>query len=185
MVAMATDNATSDGDRSTRQELANQPLGTSTQKVYGMTRRFSLRATMLLVAVAAGLLALLQFVGIEREVSACALVVMVASATAQAFMFGGKQPRRASVITGAIAGVLLSLISIIYAVVALNSQGLNAWRIHRDWPEIIIFGGIIGSMAGYAMGGLVAAVFLLLDKYDAWLPKKAAPARDVDPLADD
>lgn len=45
-------------------------------KVYGMTRRYSLRAVMLLMAVAAGILALLQFLGIDEVISASALVIM-------------------------------------------------------------------------------------------------------------
>ncbi len=153
----------------------------SEAKVYGMTRRFSMRATMLLMALAAVCLAILRSVGTPAETSGIVLLVMIAAAAAQVFMFRGKDPRRASMAGGAVAmSVLLTAAQIVE-----EGRRLNFGRGLRDVILGLVFGSIVGAIVGYMTGALVAGVFLLIDKYDEWRPKKAPPAENIDPLADD
>lgn len=151
------------------------------EQVFGMTRRFSMRATMLLVALAAVCLSVMRSLGMPAAMSGIVLLVMIAAAVGQVFLFGGKDPRLASVISGAVA------MAILLAAVAIREEGrrLDFDRGFRDVIQGLLGGGILGGFVGYGTGALVARVFLLLDMYDKRRPKRTEPARKIDPLADD
>jgi MFS family permease len=148
-------------------------------KVYGMTRRFSMRATMLLVAVAAGCMAILRSVDMPPVAGLVVLFLLFVAAASQMFMYGGKNPRKASVIAGMIVFAAVNLID------SVVSDSRDRGMV--PLPFNLVMGAIFGALVGYVLGGLVAGVFLLLDMYDAKFGKKpsADAAQNIDPLADD
>ncbi len=162
-------------------EVPSHPIGYSKDRVYGMTRRFSMRAMMLLFAIAAAILGGLEFVGLPKVMAAIALVIMILSAIAQVFMFGGTKPRRASLIAGAITGTLL-MVGVGEVSRYQNDPGANDLAL---WLLAPIWGAAIGTAVGYSTGGLVAGVFLLLDLYDSKFGKRPPKPENFDPLADD
>ena len=93
----------------------------------------------------------------------------------QAVLFKGRNPRRASIVTGAGLGFLLSVIGVGYMV----------WWSHSIYPTrligIVIFVvglyTFIGAIFGYLAGGLIAGVFLLLNKLQP-------PLEDVEELVE-
>lgn len=71
---------------------------------------------------------------------------------AQAWLFGGNRPRKSSVLVGA------TLVPISFAI--------SLWQ--RPFDPVfstiaLIWSALIGTMLGYAAGGLVAGFFMLLD----------------------
>ena len=150
-------------------------------RAYGMTAQFSMRATMLLVALAAVCLSIMRSVGAPAELSGTILLVMISAAVAQVFLFRGKDPRRASVVGGAISySLLLTAVQI-----AAEGHRLTFGLGFRDVILGLVGGSIAGAIVGYMTGALVAGVFLLIDRYDEWRPKKAPPAANIDPWTDD
>lgn len=100
-------------------------------------------------------------------------------------MYGGKRPRRASVIAGAISVELLAVVAFLVGV-ARTRQAPPSSIIAELLVMLSVVGPMIGALVGYAIGGLVAGVFLLLDMYDAKYGKQpSAAGENVDPLADD
>jgi putative addiction module component (TIGR02574 family) len=124
-------------------------------KIYAAPRRFDL-ATIFIVTVAYSLLfsamSLLQFPPVVSLVIA-GFVTLVG--IAQAVLFGGAQPRTASLIMGTV----------------IFSIGMLAWWVFggsRSFPPsvILIFGSFIvigGAVLGYLSGALIGGVFMLAE----------------------
>jgi len=127
------------------------------EKVYGVTRRFSLATVMLMMAGASVILAVMNAFDIHPAISGGFLLLCVATAIGQMLLFGGKQPRMASLIVGEVFSVVASFIG-----VAVFFDGPSRQR-PAAMIFFVFFGAIIGPVLGYLAGGLVAGVLLVMD----------------------
>ena len=117
-------------------------------RIYSAPRRFDL-ATMFVVSFAFALMFGVFRVAEMRAEGTIVVSVFIATVgTAQALLFKGKRPRLASVLTGAVAFVLLLVIS--NAVFGVSTVS----------PIELLFVGIFGSIWGYLAGCLVGVVFM-------------------------
>jgi len=86
----------------------------------------------------------------------------------QAVLFKGRNPRRASILTGMVLGLLIGLACNAVALKSLFSLGNGRyfwhWHIIERCIVMEILSAIIGAFAGYLAGGATAGVFLLLNK---------------------
>jgi hypothetical protein len=124
-------------------------------KIYSVPRRFDL-ATIFVVTLAYSLLfgamKALNFPPIASAIVAGFISIVGA---AQAFLFGGKQPRTASIISGAL----------IYSLAIAAS-----WIASRPFyatPALLIPASFViagGAMLGYLAGVIIGGVFLVADK---------------------
>lgn len=132
--------------------------GYDPNKVYGVTRRFSLATLMLMMAATSLLLAVMNVMKVPAYVTGAIILLSIATATGQMFLLGGKDPRRASLIVGVVCCPLL-------AVFVLEVGNENRFR--RPEPVEIIavtFTGLLfGAPLGYSAGCVVAGVLLLMD----------------------
>ena len=140
--------------------------GYDPDRVYGVSRRFSLATVMVMMAGASLILAGLNPVltslnapGSAPVVGGTIVLLCVATAIGQMFLFGGKNPRNASFVVGAaFCGLAPLLIWAALAVAHIPS------RLNLGWTIIWMFWGIIfGALPGYLAGCLVAGVLLVMD----------------------
>ena len=125
-------------------------------KLYSVPRRFDL-ATIFVVTLAYSLLfGAMKAIGIPGIASLAVAGFISIIGLAQAFMFGSKHPRTASVI----AGTLVYLICVIAAWLINGRRMYPAGAIVIVGSYTLIGGAILGYLAGVAVG----SVFLVADK---------------------
>jgi hypothetical protein len=140
--------------------------GYDPHRVYGVNRRFSLATVMVMMAgaslILAGLnpiLSSLNHPGAAPVVGGAIVLLCVATAIGQMFLFRGRDPRKASFVVGAVFCGLVPLVT--YAAEAV-AQTPN--RMNLGWAIVYMFWGIIfGALPGYLAGCLVAGVLLVMD----------------------
>jgi hypothetical protein len=76
----------------------------------------------------------------------------------QAVLFGGKKPRQASIVVGTALAFLAALIGIHRNA----STGYPLWYL----CAMVLISLIFGAIAGYLAGGLIAGIFLVLDRVE-------------------
>ncbi|HEV2971266.1 MAG TPA: hypothetical protein VGY55_14925 [Pirellulales bacterium] len=175
-------NAASDlGDRPILATLIDPPLGDERpiiaspvvqgydrERVYGVTRRFSLATIMMMMAGTSLLLTIANALGAPPTVSGMLVMLCIAVALGQMFLFGGKQPRKASVIVGIclFTGAPM-FIGVIAAISDRNpfdfGSRLRLGEMVGFFSTSVIAGPIFGALLGYLAGGLVAGVVLVMD----------------------
>jgi hypothetical protein len=135
--------------------------GYDPDKVYGVTRRFSLATLMLMMAGASILLAGMNALNIPRYISGAIILLCVATAVGQMFLFKGKDPRRASLVVGSLCCSLGPLlVSLVFATgVAGPENRPNLVSV----LSMVFYGVLLGWIAGYCAGCAVASVLLLMD----------------------
>jgi hypothetical protein len=166
-------------------------------KVYGFTRRFSLATLMMMMAGASLILAGMNALNISPVASGTMVLLCIATALGQVFLFGGKLPRQASLVFGAVFFLLFPLV---YALIdgLSGAPGLrsNAVAVFV-W---MVFGGLFGAIPGYLAGCAVAGILLVMDLTesmfarwrkvsepddDPWPPPKSAPQPESAPTPRD
>jgi hypothetical protein len=138
--------------------VATKIEGYDPNKVYGVTRRFSLATLMLMMAATSLLLAATNLFTVPAYVSGAMILLCIATAVGQMFLFHGDDPRLASLIVGVVCCPLL-------AIFMLKAGAWSTFR-HTETGEIIAvaFTGLLfGAPLGYAAGCVVAGVLLLMD----------------------
>jgi len=137
-------------ERQIRRRLQRKPR----PKVYSVPRRYDL-ATMFAVSVAyAFLFGSMRFFGWPPEVFAIVAGFFTCVGLGQALLFGGKEPRVASVLVGVFYGPIVMVIGAIGGGGPRHIVGLIIGAICT---------AIAGSLYGYAAGVIVAGVFLVAD----------------------
>lgn len=133
------------------------------EKVYSVPKRFGLAALLALMTALACLFGALRLVDTPPVVYLFLGTQVMMICVAQ--MFYNAEPRRASMIAGAI------LMPIFSAGTAAFLEG-NDQAFAFFW---VIPGILFGAFAGYLIGTCVAGIFLLMDKLEPFLPggKKA------------
>jgi len=155
--------------------------GYDPNKVYGVTRRFSLATLMLMMAAASLLLAGMNALDVSPIVSGTIILVCIATAVGQMLLFKGKDPRRASVVVGSVGGGAGPLL--VWLVLGTGVAGP-----HYRPPLLallltsVFFGVPLGAVAGYCAGCAVAGVLLLMDLTESMFARwRKAREPDDDP----
>src|SRR5690606_7115579 len=84
---------------------------------FGVPRRFGIGTILIVLAAASLLLAVLMAMGAHPLVVLCLIGFLVILAAGQALLFGGKDPRRASAVTGAAVGFIVPGIVMLVGVI--------------------------------------------------------------------
>jgi hypothetical protein len=144
----------------------------------GVPRRFGVGVMLVIMTMYAVLFAAMQTVQVLVHQRDPALFVMVAIfvtgvGLSQAILFKGREPRKASVLTGLVLGTVLALVALLQRRYALGSQS-------AEQIVVVVFYVLsgFGALAGYLVGGAIAGVFLLLNRVQPPLenPEDEGPA---------
>ena len=131
--------------------MATSKLSSDRPAVYGVPRRYDL-VLLLVVSVAfATLFALLQAFGASSHIITVVLAFVVVVGIAQATLFGGRAPRRSSLIAGMLLG---------QALVAINASIRESTVSVKD----LVFTSLVFALMGYFTGAVVGGVFLVCDR---------------------
>ncbi|MBN1911930.1 MAG: hypothetical protein JW818_19570 [Pirellulales bacterium] len=133
------------------------------EEVSGMPRRFGLSVLFLLTTLYAFLFAGMKMAGFPPKVLWTITIFITGVGLAQAVLFGGRQPRRASAWAGA---VLLPVIGIVAAIwSSASSQTSSRSDLAGMIPALIFLGPFLGAGCGYMAGTLAAGAFCFIDWY--------------------
>jgi hypothetical protein len=129
-------------------------------KPAGVPRRFSLGVMLAFTLAFAGLFWVLRLMNVEAYKVGLIALFFALVGLGQAFLFGGKKPRAASVLVG-----------IGYCWIAMAIPvGIREYERNGGLFETIVYSAgtsfcpaiLFGAVAGYGCGGLLAAMFLRL-----------------------
>ncbi|MCI0335791.1 MAG: hypothetical protein L0228_21500 [Planctomycetes bacterium] len=151
--------------------IAWQVVGSppETAKIYSAPRRFDL-ATIFVVTFAYSLLfAVMSGLNFPPVASLIVGGFITVVGAGQALLFGGKKPRLASAVTGAVVSVPLTLLTMDF-----GPRGLAGELWVLGMPASIIF----GAGFGYAAGALVGGVFLVADAVRQKFARRARASAD-------
>jgi hypothetical protein len=135
--------------------------GYDRERVYGVNRRFSLATIMMMMAGTSLLLTIANALGALPTVSGMLMLLCIAVALGQMFLFGGTQPRKASVIVGGVTFTAMPVVIVICTMCSSVHRPTANEQVELMW--LFIFGPIYGALLGYLAGGLVAGVLLVMD----------------------
>jgi hypothetical protein len=154
--------------------------GYDPDRVYGVTRRFSLATVMVMMAGASLILAGMNAMNVPPVLSGTIVLLCIATAIGQMFLFRGKDPRNASFVVGAVFCGLVPLV--IYALQPL-ARIPDPLRLRLGWAILYMFwGAIFGVLPGYLAGCLVAGVLLVMDLTESFFARwRKAREQDDDP----
>lgn len=156
--------------------MKSVPPAKPSAKIYSAPRHFDL-ATIFAVTSAYSLLfgamSGLQFPPIASVVVAGYITLV---GIGQATLYGGKQPRKASALVGAIVYAVVQSV-IIYA----NSIPQSAPSTAILMLLVFAQGLIAGAICGYIAGVMVGGVFLVADKFRQYFYRSPRTQRIVDP----
>jgi len=130
--------------------------------LFSVSRRFSLATLFVFVTAYAALLGIMWALRVPALITLDAVIFVTAVGLSQAILFGGRMPRRASIISGGIvAGVLAGGQSYWYLLDPNYPEGLA-------WAPYIAIGFAItaaahGLLLGYVVGALIGLLFVWAD----------------------
>jgi hypothetical protein len=144
-------------------------------KIYSVPRRFDL-ATIFVVTLAYSLLfGAMSALSFPPTASAIVAGFILLVGAAQAFLFGGKRPRNASIIAGAV--LFLLSITAVWMVLGRRFYGTAELLVTASFTTAC------GGMLGYLSGVIIGGVFLVADKLrNRFSPRPAE--LNVDAIAD-
>lgn len=155
--------------RKIAQQVAGVPPAPFAAKIYSAPRRFDL-ATIFVVTFAYSMLfAVMSGFTFPPTVSVIVGLFITLVGAGQALLFGGRKPRAASIITGAIACIPLTLTTIM-----LTRRGFRG----DEMLVAIPLSGIFGAGLGYIAGVLVGGVFLFADSIRQWFDRRAEASQE-------
>jgi hypothetical protein len=143
--------------------LPKRPAG---RAPFGVPRRFGVGTILVITAAFAGLLALLRLLAAPPLQVGFWIVFITLVGLGQAVLYRGRQPRLASIVSGAVCLPAL----IVVAMLRDRAQG-NSYDNPFEFCTLI--GGVLaGTACGYLAGGIVAGVFLVMDAVEKFLAKR-------------
>jgi hypothetical protein len=137
-----------------KQRMGTSPASTPTQKLYSAPRRFDLFTIMIVTAAYALLLSSMSALRFPPIASVFVAAFITIVGVGQAVLFGGRQPRLASAVSGTVA----YFVGWVCFALMEPSWGMGYMII----PGLLM-SGILGSPLGYLAGVLVGGVFLVAD----------------------
>jgi len=124
-------------------------------KIYSAPRRFDLATIFVVTSAYSLLFAVMSALNFPPVSSLVVGGFITAVGIGQAVLFGGRIPRAASVVTGAVICIPITI-----AVTMSTSRGFRGSELLLSIPFSFTF----GAMFGYVAGVLVGGVFLVADK---------------------
>ena len=143
----------------------SDPATPQRRKVYSVPRRFGMGTIFVVTTLFAVLFGILTGVGAPGEFVLILAGFLAIIGFAQMLLFGGKRPRLASVVTGI---VLTTLIGLTWMGILISEGRFSGLT------DLLVVGLVVcavstfigftfGLVFGYAGGGVVAGVFLIMD----------------------
>jgi len=127
----------------------------------GMPRRFGIGTMMILTAMYAVLFSLLTTLGAPHVVFAAIAIYVTGVGLCQVLLYKGKNPRKASIVGGVIMCFVVT-----FVVMAVESWDSTRWS--RSLNALLVLALVDGALCvtfggplGYAVGCLIAAIFLV------------------------
>jgi len=152
-------------------------LSPSVRPAAGMPRRFGVGALVALTALFATVFAVATSLGASPVLVGGIGVFFVGIGLGQMVLYGGKDPRRASVVSGA---VLLPVLYVAGAIAAAAIRGERiSPRLVPGFFSVALVGAILGMGFGYLAGALIAGLFLR--HADDGIPRAPQILEEVDP----
>ncbi len=136
-------------------------------KAVGVTRRFSVGTLMILTAMFGVLFAVLTMLDANPIIFFMVAVFFAGTGLAQMFLFGGREPRKASVVGGFFLGLIIGLAAVIIAQQTRNSFGSRSGFEYYNTISCAFVAMIFGGPLGYIAGCLSAGIFLVRERESA------------------
>jgi hypothetical protein len=177
-----------DAIRRRQTESALRPIGIKTSEAspeanrqeaatssgVGLRKRFSIAILMAWVTLFAMVFSLLKWLEAPPEIFGVITILMFCVGLAQMWLFGGKNPRGASILAGAI--VLPAEVFILNLATHFITEPIKSIFLSITQSLVLmIFFVPVGAFFGYLLGGLTAGIVLMLDYYEN---RKAANAQE-------
>ncbi|MEO9591907.1 hypothetical protein [Rhodopirellula bahusiensis] len=124
--------------------------------LYSARRRFDLASIIVATTFYAGIFAFCQAIGAPVSFTATVGAFIALVAITQALLWGGAKPRLASVLTGSVTFVVVTVVSWRFQPTHLLPSTLLSQ---------MIFVTISGAFWGYIAGTLVGSVFMVADRF--------------------
>jgi apolipoprotein N-acyltransferase len=145
----------------------------------GVPRRFGVGKLLMMTALFSVLFGILQILMMPPIVFFVLIFFSVGVGAAQAILYQGKQPRRASVLAGAIFGATAAPLSL-FALMWEHGVPLE-YEVLLGFLAASIVGALPGAAFGYVAGCLIAGLFLIKEREDAETPDAEAVSPNLDP----
>ena len=145
------------------------PVDQPPRKQTGVPRRFGVGVMLVITTMYALLFALLSGLGFPPLAFVTIALFFTGVGLGQAFLYKGRDPRKASIV----AGLVLTPLALIVV-------GIDTGSDPAGFLVLYIFSGL-GALPGYLAGGLIAGVFLFLNKVQPPLddPADENPAEET------
>ncbi len=151
---------------------------TNDNRQAGVPRRFGIGSIMVVTAAFALLFVILRAIGAPGATYALSMLFIVVIGLAQALLFGGENPRVASILAGAVSFPLISIVSMLFA----PNGPLQVDRIVGAG----LCSAVSGALWGYLTGALIGGVFLLMRMADKFFhPQKPSMDIEITPIESD
>ena len=143
----------------------------------GVPRRFGLVTLFVVMTVTAAALGVLRWLDATPGVIGVLAAAFAVIGLAQATLFKGKDPRRASTLTGVVVFAVLASAPVLVTAV---TRAAGLWADPLTFVGALLMalglGAFLGAGCGYCVGVLVAGVFLC----SRWLDKEIQPEEEAD-----
>jgi hypothetical protein len=143
---------------------------TPAHKDVGVTRRFSVGTFMIMMAFFGVLFAILKMLNVHPIIFADVAIFFAGIGAAQAIMFKGQDPRKASWIAGFVLGPIVGIGTILFANLFASYLDISSYNNRLEqWTKVDIIGCgtvfiLFGGPFGYLAGCLVAGIFLVRER---------------------
>jgi hypothetical protein len=130
----------------------------------GVPRRFGIGTMMILTAMYAVLFSLLTTLGAPPVVFAAIAIYVTGVGLCQVLLYKGKNPRRASIVGGAVLYSTVVIIGVGNAIFSHSTQMPSFYSVCLFLGGAVVFGAIgllFGGLLGYVVGCFIAAIFLV------------------------
>ena len=127
----------------------------------GVPRRFGVGSLLVVTAAFAILLGAMKSLQVDPIVMGLVAAFIAVVGAGQAVLFGGKAPRKASMVAGMLFPLVVGFLVFVYAVVARGR--LSGFEFGEFFVNIVLL-CVLGMPLGYVAGGLAAGVFLAIER---------------------
>jgi len=150
------------------------------ERQFGVPRRFGIGTILLVTMATSLLLALLIARGAPASIILSAIGFLTLIGLGQAVLFHGKNPRLASIVTGAVLMPFCFLVAFAYYL--FTNKIFHTDEV-IDGCFFALGFAFFGALLGYLGGGLIGGLFLLMDRWEAKFGHRHAQAELFDPFA--
>jgi len=141
--------------------------GLSSRRAIGVPRRFAIGTAMLITAMYSVLFAVMKSLGAHAIVMVIVALFFTVVGAAQMLLFGGRKPREASLIAGAVFWGAAPTVGFLIARFSIGSPpGAQPFAIVGGLLCGTLGSALLGVVLGYVAGCLTAGVFLILNRID-------------------